>query len=134
MTYFDDELDEFEEFEKNRHQQLMRDKQEIRQHTKKLTDLLNKNRASDSLENQAELLGALLDSYLHQTMSFTHCSGVLKQHHIEMILRIQKQCADTAKAAASIDYMKSLTGHVPIKEINTPTPLPVYEERTSETE
>ncbi|MCB1532612.1 MAG: hypothetical protein KDJ35_07070 [Alphaproteobacteria bacterium] len=64
--------------------------------------------ADDLLTRQAALLDQLLYAVMRKSLQTDLKRGYFDEAALLLALRIQKQCADTVKAGAAIDYMKHL--------------------------
>jgi len=79
------------------------------------------NTSTDTIEgtlrHQSEILSKLMAAYLKDTIAAAQKNGYLSADRLNLTLRIQRQCTETIKTAATIDYMQSLT---PRKIISLP--------------
>lgn len=79
-----------------------------------------------NLSRQAHILEELLYAVLKSNIDTDIQKGYFNTQGIELALRIQKQCADTVKTAAAIDYMNMLNArHGAI--IPSPPPMKISE-------
>lgn len=75
-----------------------------------LADALSRpDYGSAVLRRQAHLLDHLIYSVMNTHYQREQTRSYFSSDLIELVLRIQKQCADTLKAVEAIDYMKSLS-------------------------
>ena len=73
--------------------------------------LKNPDPDAPTLWRQGDLLDCLLYALMKDSLGNDRRMGRLCHDQITMALRIQKQCAETIKAATAIDYMTSLMNH-----------------------
>lgn len=78
------------------------------------------------VQRQAQLLDTLLYTIMNKGID----GKKNPEHWIPLALQVQKQCIDTLKARASIDYMDALFPYH--RRSTPPTPLPENDERTDE--
>ena len=91
------------------------------------TMLLGNNTASEMLEKQLGMLHSLFQITAHKISGTQHIGDdapttYFDTNNLELALRVQEQCTDTAKALSQIAYMKHLRGY----------PHPVIESKQKE--
>jgi hypothetical protein len=91
-----------------------------------MATLANPASTHDRLHQQTALLHTLLCTIIKHQSEPEIARGCEVTHEwLELALRVQKQCVDTLKASAAIDYMQSLAPRT-----LPPTPLLENDERT----
>ena len=89
-----------------------------------LEELLEQPPNPDILEQQATTMDALMRAVLRANLKRDKESGYIDHDHIMTALKIQKQCMNTVKTKAAMDYMNALSPPRPLK----------IEKQTSQTE
>ena len=89
-----------------------------------ITALHSPDYAQNTLRRQAHLLDRMLVAMLQRHLRPDEKRGYAeKADWVELILTIQKQCADTLRAAAAIDYMQALMPRLPSPSALAPPPI-----------
>lgn len=100
---------DFEEIRREMAEEKQKNQQNIVSLCAELEALLAQPPSGDILERQTILLDTMLTTLLRDNLHRDKKNGNLNTDRLELSLRIQKQCMDTYKARAAIDYMTALT-------------------------
>ncbi len=88
-----------------------------------LESLLEHPATPDTLKQQADVLDAIFAAMMRRNVMRDKENGYIDPKNLEFALRIQKQCNDTLKTRAAIDYMQNIT-----KGDASPHPLQLIEQ------
>lgn len=101
-----------------------RDRAELAELCTDLEDTLqNPDFDVPALERQGALLDCIVYTLLRRNLRRDKKNGTIDRDDLEHVMRIQKQCVDTLKASAAIDYMNTLVpGQRIIRHIHAPAP------------
>jgi hypothetical protein len=92
-----------------REEQDRKDREEITALTAELENILaNPDMEIPALERQGDLLDCILYTLLRRNLRRDRKRGTIDFENLENAMRIQKQCVDTLKASAAIDYMDAV--------------------------
>ena len=73
------------------------------------------------LRRQAMLLDEMLMALMTDDVAAKIGTGSYMGSWVDMVLRIQKQCAETVKTVEAIDYMKTISARSAAKALPTPS-------------
>lgn len=74
-----------------------------------LEALIERPQTPDTLEEQAHILNEIFTIIMRRNIKRDKERGYIDQDHLDLALRIQKQCNDTLKTRAAIEYMHNIT-------------------------
>lgn len=73
-----------------------------------LESLLDHPAPATTLDRQADILDQIFTSLMRQNITRDKDNGYINQSALEFALKVQKQCNDTLKTRAAIDYMQNI--------------------------